>query len=175
MRWSKAIDRHLKELLKEGILVKLSGGLFYCPKKTVFGIAPAEERKLVAAFLKDDRFLLTSSNTYNSLGLGTTQLYNEVVVYNHKRHGHFNLGGRVFDFHIKPYFPKVLTKEFLLVDLVNNLDRLAEDFNIILTCLKKVTSYNRRLLIKTVREYGNLQSKRFFSNILLADNISHVK
>jgi hypothetical protein len=37
------------------------------------------------------RFLLTSPNAYNTLGVGTTQLYDKTVVYNHKRHGHFML------------------------------------------------------------------------------------
>ena len=76
--------------------------------------------------MKDDRFLLASPNAYNGLGVGTTQLYDKTVVYNHKRHGSFSLGGRTFEFRVKPSFPKELSKEFLLVDLVNNLDRLAE-------------------------------------------------
>jgi hypothetical protein len=77
----------------------------------------------VAGFLKDHRFLLASPNAYNALGVGTTQLYDKTVVYNHKRHGQFSLGGRTFDFRQKPSLPKKLTREFLLVDLANNLDR----------------------------------------------------
>jgi hypothetical protein len=82
---------------------------------------------LIKSFLKDDRFLLTSINAYNSLGVGTTQLYNQRTVYNHKRHGDFKLGNKNFSFRVKPHFPKKATPEFLLVDLVNNLDTLAED------------------------------------------------
>ncbi|WP_426032776.1 hypothetical protein [Caulobacter sp. DWP3-1-3b2] len=62
-----------------------------------------------------------------SLGVGTTQLHNKTVVYNHKRHGKFALGGRTYDFRMKPAVPKKLSREFLLVDLVNNLDQLGED------------------------------------------------
>jgi hypothetical protein len=51
------------------------------------------QKKLVASFLRDDRFLLVSPNAYNILGVGTTQLHNTPVVYNHQRHGRFNLGG----------------------------------------------------------------------------------
>lgn len=134
--WSNAVDRHLKQLQEEGKLTKLSGGLYYFPKKTVFGAAPAEDRKLVQAFLRDHRFLLTSPNAYNSLGLGTTQIYNETIVYNHK-HGRFELGGRMFDFRVRPHFPKQLTTEFLLVDMVNNLDGLAEDTDAMLDRVKK--------------------------------------
>lgn len=111
-QWSNAVDRHLKQLVSKGTLTKLAGGLYLYPKATVFGKAPAEEGKLVGTFLKDDRFLLASPNAYNSLGVGTTQLYNKTVVYNHKRHGEFVLGGRKFDFRMKPSFPKTLSKEF---------------------------------------------------------------
>lgn len=176
MRWSKAVDRHIKQLTEKGTLVKLSGGLYYCPRQTAFGSAPAAEHKLVAAFLKDDRFLLTSSNAYNALGLGTTQLYNETVVYNRKRHGRFELGGRVFDFRAKSYFPKKLTEEFLFVDLVNNLDELAEDSGSLLTRLRnKASSLNKSTFIKAVKEYGSLQTKKFFLNMIENTNTRHAR
>ena len=166
-RWSNAIDRHLKQLSEDGTLSKLSGGLYYCPKKTVFGEAPAEDKKLVEAFLKDSRFLLTSPNAYNALGVGTTQLYNETVVYNHKRHGRFTLGGRVFDFRLKAHFPKSLSEEFLLVDLVNNLDRLAENQEAVLKHVKdKAASVNRRQLSQAVQEYGGVRARKFFAEVL---------
>src|SRR5260221_11087292 len=125
--WSRAVDRHLKQLVSDGTLTKLAGGLYLRPKDTVFGKAPPDDEVLVESFLKDDRFLLPSPNTYNQLGVGTTQLYDKTVVYNHKRHGRFSLGGCVFDFRLKPSFPKSLSKELLLVDLVNNLGQLAEN------------------------------------------------
>ena len=117
LAWTNAVDRHLRQLVDDGTLTKLSGGLYYYPKQTSFGAAPADDAKLVEAFLNDHRFLMTSPNTYNALGVGSTQLYNETVVYNHKRHGRFKLGKRSFDFRIKPHFPKTLSEAFLLVDL----------------------------------------------------------
>ena len=95
-RWSNAVDRHLKQLVSEGTLTKLAGGLYFYPMETVFGNAPPEDDKLVESFLKDKRFLLASPNAYNGLGVGTTQLHNKTVVYNHKRHGQFTLGGRTW-------------------------------------------------------------------------------
>lgn len=161
------MDRHLKQLLEDGVLTKLSGGLYYCPKKTAFGEAPVEDDKLVEAFLKDNRFLLTSPNAYNALGVGTTQLYNETVVYNHKRHGRFKLGKRVFDFRLKPHFPKSLSQEFLLVDLVNNLDRLAENqVKVLNRVKKKVASADQRGLSKAVRDYGGVRARKFFAKAL---------
>lgn len=167
---SNAVDRHLKQLVEDGTLSKLAGGLYFAPRQTSFGKAPAEDEKLVATFLQDDRYLLASPNAYNKLGVGTTQLYDKTVVYNHKRHGTFSLGGRTFEFRVKPSFPKTLNKEFLLVDLVNNLDRLPEDRNFVLARIKEHTSsYDRSRLQRAVREYGKVKTKKFFATVLPAE------
>src|SRR3984893_10102301 len=173
-RWSKAVDRDLKELQNDGTLTKVAGGLYAYPKETVFGKAPAEDDKLVGTFLKDRRFLPASPNAYNSLGVGTTQLYDKTVVYNHKRHGLFALGGRTFDFRVKPAFPKTLNQEFLLVDLVNNLDRLAESKNEVLARVKeRAVSFDVPRLRRAARDYGNVRTKRFFSEALKSDTATH--
>jgi hypothetical protein len=172
--WSNAVDRHLKQLVNEGTLTKLAGGLYSFPKKTVFGKAPAEDDKLVETFLKDSRFLLASPNAYNSLGVGTTQLYDKTVVYNHKRHGDFVLGGRKFAFRVKPSFPKALTREFLLVDLVNNLDQLAEAKDEVLQRVReRAAAYDARRLRRAVRDYGNVRTKKFFDQALKASPMNH--
>jgi hypothetical protein len=165
--WSNAVDRHLRELLEEGTLTRLAAGLYLYAKQTVFGKAPPEDAKLVQSFLKDRRFLLASPNAYNSLGVGTTQLYDKTVVYNHKRHGQFALGGRTFDFRLKPSFPRQLSREFLLVDLVNNLDRLAESRDEVLTRVKqRVASFDVPRLERAARDYGKVRTKKFFSEAL---------
>jgi hypothetical protein len=165
--WSTSVDRHLKQLVEQGTLRKLSGGLYAYPKETAFGPAPASDKDVVSAFLKDDTFLLASPNAYNSLGVGTTQLYDKTVVYNHKRHGEFQLGNRKFAFRMKPRFPKSLTKEFLLVDLVNNLDQLAEAKDEVLKRVEqRAASSDRRRLLRAVREYGNERTKKFFDRTL---------
>jgi hypothetical protein len=175
-QWSNAVDRHLKQLVTDGTLTKLRGGLYLYPKATVFGKAPAEDDKLVGTFLRGDRFLLASPNAYNGLGVGTTQLYNKTVVYNRKRHGNFVLGGRTFDFRVKPAFPKTLNEEFLLVDLVNNVDRLAESQNEVLARVKeRATDYSVPRLQRAVREYGNMRTKKFFKETLRADMAPHVR
>src|SRR5438477_11790820 len=157
-QWSNAVDRHLRQLVEDGTLTKLAGGLYACPRQTVFGKAPAADNELVACFLKDDRFLLASPNAYNGLGVGTTQLYDKTVVYNHKRHGDFQLGGRRFAFRVKPSFPKSLTMEFMLVDLVNNVDQLAENKQEVLARVTdKAASCDFRRLERAARNYGNVQ------------------
>lgn len=171
-RWSNAIDRHLKALLADGTLVKLSQGLYYYPKKTVFGDAPPEEKALISAFLKDDRFLITSPNVYNGLGIGATQLYNQTVVYNHKRHGQFTLGKRTFAFRKKAFFPLEVSREFLLVELVNNLDQLAEDCAAFLDeVAKQVTTVDRVALVAAVRAFGGVAAKKFFAQSLGDDSL----
>jgi hypothetical protein len=171
-RWSAAVYRHLKELVVAGDLVKLSVGLYFCPKQTAFGHAPADDKELIRAFLKDNRFLLTSPNAYNALGVGTTQLYNETVVYNHKRHGRFKLGGRMFAFRRKPYFPKRLTEEFLLVDLVNNLKQLAEEPEQVLRQVKKkALQLNPSSLRRVAYEYG-VHTRKFFDAITIESSTS---
>lgn len=167
IKWSKSVDRHLDTLVKEGTLNKLSQGLYAYPKQSVFGKTPPDEEDLVRGFLKDDRFLLTSPNYYNSLGVGTTQLYNEKTVYNHKRHGEFTLGNRTFMFRIKPYFPKKLTQEFLFVDLVNNLRTLAEDQSEVLNkVISKVRTIDKKKLERNVALYGNAYTKKLFASLL---------
>jgi len=75
-KWSTSVDRDARELVNKGVLTKLRVGLYYYPWKSTFGDVPAADKELVRCFLKDNNFLLTSPNVYNSLGLGTTQLYN---------------------------------------------------------------------------------------------------
>ncbi|RLJ16090.1 hypothetical protein DJ031_17595 [bacterium endosymbiont of Escarpia laminata] len=166
-QWSKSVDRHARELVDEGVLQKLQNGLYYYPKASVFGRVPADERELVRSFLKEDDFLLTSPNAYNTLGLGTTQLYNNRVVYNHKRHGRFTLGGLSFEFRRKPRFPRKLSEEFLLVDLLNNLPTLAEDTEALRSRARaKAKELNASKLRLAARNYGKVATRKFFDQVL---------
>lgn len=158
---SNAVDRHLRELVSMGSLHKLSQGLYHVPKDSAFGPLPPSDNELVKGFLRDKEFLVFSPSSYNTLGLGTTQLYNQTWVYNHKRHGAFRLGSRQYDFRVKPRFPKKLTREFLYVDLLNNLDELAEDRDLLLNQARnKLASFDRHLLEKAVDNYGNMATRK---------------
>ena len=165
--YSTAIDRHLAQLTDDGILVKVNHGLYYAPKKSKFGVVPPDDHQLVESFLKDDDFLLVSPNAYNALGLGLTQLYNTTWVYNHKRKGEFQLNGKTFELKLKSSFPKEITKEFLLVDLLNNSQNLAEDFSQTLEKLKnKLHHFNTSDLMKATQQYGTGQTKGILKAIL---------
>lgn len=166
-KWSAAVDRHLQEMIKAGMIEKLSGGLYYVPKQSVFGKAPAEDKELVKAFLKDSRFVVTSANDYNTLGVGTTQLYNTRQVYNFKRHGNFKLGNRSFRFVRKPYVPEKVTKEFLLVDMVNNLKHLAEDKSAVMNKVReKVEIMDKSKLKYFSKHFGTVGTRKFFDSLL---------
>lgn len=166
-RWSSAVDRHLRALVDGGHLEKVSAGVYMTPRKTRFGDAPAKPEKLVEAFLKDDRFLMVSPSAYNGLGVGTTQLYNEPIVYNRKRHGRHELDGRMYDFRLRPSVPAKLTQEVLLVDLVHNLARLPEDQETVLRrALERARTMDRARLNKAVRDFGSARAQRLLEPVL---------
>jgi hypothetical protein len=165
--YSTAIDRHLAQLTKDGTLIKLNQGLYYAPKQSKFGAVPPDDHQVVERFLKDEDFLMVSPNSYNSLGLGLTQLYNTTWVYNHKRKGEFQLNGKTFEFKLKSSFPRNITREYLLVDLLNNMENLAEDQSQTLDKLpNNIGSFNTDALMKATQLYGNGKTKRKLKSIV---------
>jgi hypothetical protein len=165
--YSSSIDRHLGMLTKDGSLIKLSQGVYYAPKSSKFGLVPPDDHQMVERFLKDEDFLLVSPNSYNSLGLGLTQMYNTIWVYNHKRKGDIQLNGRTFEFKLKSSFPKSITKEYLLVDLFNNLDNLAEDTDKVIQLLRdKIQEFDLNALVKDSQQYGCGKTKKCIKGLL---------
>jgi len=160
-RLTTAVDRHLRELVATGRLKKLAQGLYYAPKPSSFGPLPPADEHVVGGFLRDKDFLVFSPSAYNAVGLGTTQLYNRTLVYNHKRHGVFRLGNRQFDFRIKPRFPKKLTAEFLYVDLLNNLEELAEDRDAVLRQARhRLPLFDPARLQRAVDNFGSVATRK---------------
>jgi len=82
--YSNNLDRDLNTLVNQNKLKRPSPELYYKPKSSRFGLLPPSDEALLKAFLKKP-FLMYSWNDYNTLGLGLglglTQLYNQVVVY----------------------------------------------------------------------------------------------
>lgn len=162
-----AVDRDLASLLMGGLLQKVAPGLYYKPKTSRYGLLPPGDNELVKAFLGNNDFLLYSWDQYNALGVGLTQLYNRVVVYNRKRHGLFELSHREYDFR-RPArgYPRKLTPEFLLIDLMNNLNELEEDPELIKKNIKnKLPSFNKPKLMWNARKYGKVRVLRFFEKL----------
>ena len=160
-RLSTAVDRHLRDLVATGKLKKLAQGLYHAPKQSSFGPLPPADEQVVGSFLRDKDFLVFSPSAYNTVGLGTTQLYNRTLVYNHKRHGVFRLGNRQFEFRMKPRFPKKLTPEFLYVDLLNNLQELAEDHDAVLRQARsKLPSFDPTRLQRAADSFGSMATRK---------------
>lgn len=163
-KWSNSIDRHLSELTNAGLLKKVGPGLYHFPKKNAFGFEPPADQLLIKKFLDNDNFLITSFNSFNALGVGTTQLYNKQIVYNHLRSGDIKLGNKLFTFKKRSDFPLKTTKEFLLVDLINNLDSLAEDQPKILEkVLKKTMSLDKHSLGQAIAKYGTPKTRKLLT------------
>lgn len=166
---STAIDRDLMRLVQNGLLEKVAAGLYYKPQASRFGVLPPKDKPLIKAFLRDDQFLLFSWNEYNTLGLGLTQLYNRVVVYNRKRHGVFKLGNKIFDFR-RPArgFPSKLTRAFLVVDLLNNLNELTEDTGKLKEKLKtRLTPTLLKQVTRCAKKYGKVSTNKFLKGLNL--------
>ncbi len=167
LSYSKALDRDLNTLVEKGKLRKLAGGLYYKPAMSRLGMLPPKDDNMVSCFLRDKHFLMYSLNQYNSLGVGLTQLYNRVVVLNRKRHGVVNLGNKEFDFRRSSKgFPTKVTPEFLLVDLLNNLDELAEDTSLVKKNIRNnLVYYDKKKLLRLAKAYGKISTKKFFEEI----------
>lgn len=163
-KFSSSVDHHLKQLVKEGVLEKLNVGMYYRPRKSTFGTVPADGKKVVAAFLKNGNFLMVSLNAYNELKVGTTQLYNERLVYNEKRSGHIRLDGQNYYFLKHRKFPKKISEEFLLVDLMNNVNLLAEDHTKLKArVLKRAQTLGLDKVRQMAMSYGKVATKKFFN------------
>ena len=159
-----AVDRDLKTLVAAGEVRKPARGLYCRPLRTDWGPAPPDDRELVRAFLKSDDFLLTSFDHYANLGLGLTQVYDVYFVYNHKRFGDFRLGGKRFRFRRVPAYPASLSKEYLLVDMLNNLAALPEDSSAVLANLKgRLADFDRAKVFICLGLYGNCAARRSLS------------
>ena len=164
--FSNSLDSHLRQMVDAGELRTLRTGMYYRPTTRIFGEVPALDKKVIAAFLKTDNFFMMSLNTYNGMGLGTTQLYNERLVYNHKRNGHFVLNSQKFYFLKSRRFPKKPTDAFLLVDLINNIEMLTEDGS----QLKERVARLARLqgkdeMVRAAKACGKVSTRKYFDRV----------
>lgn len=163
---SNNLSLDLKKLVTEKRLILAAPGLYYRPKQSRFGPLPAEQKELIRAFLGEDNYLALSLSDYNPLGLGLTQMYNEVVVYNRRRHGRFELDGRSYSFRVRPDFPLVLSKEFLLVDVLNNRSELAEETAQLEKLIeKRAKEFDLTTLRAHSQRYGKVATRKFFERL----------
>jgi hypothetical protein len=165
-KYSKSVDRDLASLCSSGEVTKVAPGLYTKMEESRFGPLPPKDKDLVRAFLGDSRFLLMTFNHYNSLGLGLTQLRSDTLVYNRKRHEKVKLGCRDFVFKRVSEFPNQLSKEFLLVDLLNNLDKVGEFRDTVLENLqKKLDEFDSKRIVRMASRYGKVGTKNYLKEL----------
>ena len=167
VKLSSNVDRDLAQLVESRNLQKLQRGIYLCPKDTVFGQAMPDEKKLLHKFLDDNRFIVYSPCMFNTLGFGTTQLYNKMVVLNRKRQGKIAVGGRIFFFRRRKRVPRTATKEFLLVEMLNCRYELAENIPwVIENMQKKLHQFDGKLLKHTAKRFGKKSTQKTVALLL---------
>ena len=117
--WSANAPRLAKRLVREGQLVPLAHGLFVHPRRGRFGDVPPTDEEVMRAFLDGGRFVFTGPERWNALGLGSTAMFATPLVYNTKRSGTFELGGRRYVLR-RVAFPDRPTAEWFVIDLFEN-------------------------------------------------------
>ena len=92
-------------------------------------------------------------------------------MYNYRRHEKKELAGNTIIFKRVPNFPHKITKEFLLIDLLNNLDLIADEKNNILDKIKnKLKMFNEDRLLAFAKKYGKLKTKKTILTLLGQNN-----
>jgi hypothetical protein len=120
--WSANAPRLARRLVRDGALLPLAHGLFAHPKRSRFGVVPPSDEELMRAFLGGAPFVFTGPDRWNSLGLGTTAVFAAPFVYNTKRSGTFDFGGRHFVLR-RVAFPEDPPPEWFVVDLLEHADQ----------------------------------------------------
>jgi hypothetical protein len=119
--WSANPTRLAKRWVAEGACTRLRNGLYAVAETSKFGMVPPPRLDLLRTFLQGSRFVMTGPSAWNALRLGGTQMFAHPLVYNRKRSGMFQLGGRTF--HLRRVrFPDDPCPEWFVVDLLENLD-----------------------------------------------------
>ena len=77
------------------------------------------------------------------------------------------MGNKIYEFRRKSKFPKKLSQEYLVVDLLNNLKNMAEDQEMILYNLKNnIANWDKLDLKKQVQRYGSINTRKIFEQIM---------
>ncbi|MDT8369723.1 MAG: hypothetical protein RQ745_10985 [Longimicrobiales bacterium] len=121
-RYDSNATRFAARMVREGSLVQLRKGLYHAPRQAFWGPVPPREDELLRAFFGDTPWLRTGPSVWNTLGLGTTSVEANPLVYNTGRTGLVELGGRKFKLR-RVRFPRDPSPEFFVVDLLENLQR----------------------------------------------------
>ena len=89
-----AASKSIERLIKKGVIKRISTGVFYKPKKTVFGELKPDEEKIITPYLfKNGKRIayITGLLLYNKMGL-TTQIPKEISIASNKKRIYISKG-----------------------------------------------------------------------------------
>jgi hypothetical protein len=168
--WGINAPRLAKRLVKEGRLVPLAHGLFAHPKRGRFGSVPPSDKELMRAFLEGTPFVFTGSEHWNALGLGTTAVFAAPLVYNTKRSGTFDFGGRKFVLR-RVAFPKNPSPEWYVVDLLEHADQAGASRGELSASLAQALAqgaFNRGKLLEMAKHYATKATQALVDSTMSA-------
>jgi hypothetical protein len=140
--WGTNAPRLAKRLVAEKKLVPLARGLFVHEKTGRFGAVPPDDAEVMRAFLRDTSFIFTGPERWNALGLGSTAVFAMPLVYNKKRTGVVELGGRPFTLR-RVAFPEKPSAEWYVVDLIEHADEAGVARSELQRTLKQALARNK--------------------------------
>jgi len=167
-QWSANPPRLAQRLVRDGQLVQLAHGLFAAPRRSRFGAVPPTDEALLRAFLDGGPFVFTGPERWNALGLGTTAVFATPLVYNTKRSGLFNFGGRQFLLR-RVAFPETPPPEWFVVDLFENAEQAAaapEELRVALKVALRAGKLGRTQLAAMSTRYGSRRTQALVSAAL---------
>lgn len=154
--WSSNPTRLAAQLVDRGELVRLRHGLFAAPRHSRWGDVPPDDDALLQAFLGGSPYLVSGPPRWNALGLGATAMFASPLVYNTKRSGEFELGGRRF-FLRRVRFPAAPTQEWFAVDLLSNAEQAGVSPAEVTSALRRAVQARRldaARLLEAARDYA---------------------
>jgi len=134
-----AASKSIERLIKKEIIRRISTGIFYKPKQTVFGELKPDEEKIITPYLfKNGKRIayITGLLLYNKMGL-TTQIPKEISIASNKKRIYISKG-TIKAKAVKSYV-KVTNENYKLLELLDAL----KDF-------KKIPDLNKKSAIKIV-------------------------
>ena len=167
-RWGANAPRLAKRLVREGKLTPLAHGLYAHLRKGRFGAVPPRDEELMRGFLGGGHFVFTGPDRWNSLGLGTTGLFAAPLVYNAKRSGTFNLGGKRFVLR-RVAFPEKPTPEWYVVDLFENAKSAGASPEALSDSLRRAMgrgAFDSARLREAARRYGTRRTQALVESSL---------
>jgi hypothetical protein len=175
--WGANAPRLAKRLVRDGRLVPLAHGLFAHPRRSRFGSVPPADDEVVRAFLDGGSFVFTGPERWNALGLGTTALFAAPLVYNTKRSGAFDLGGRRYVLR-RVAFPSRPAPEWFVVDLFENADQAGASREELAESLARAVAqgtFDRERLREMAQRYGTRRTQALIRGAIRAKRLSKTR